>query len=426
MLSAEKFDFGFIYYFSTEVKFCRVNLSFYIAKRYLFSKKTRNAINLISIISVVGILVSTAAMVVVLSAFNGIEGIVENLYSSFDADIKIIPKKGKTFTLNDFPIEEIRKSEEIKTVTFSIQEIALFSNGDNWVTAQMKGVDTAFLRMGRIHESIEYGNAILHDSSFNYAIVGMGVQNRLGISPGNDFNSQIEINTISREKELRRNSNPFNRQAVMVSGVFSINPDFDYNFVLVPFDLASRLLNFRNEASFAEVEIQKGVNSEEVADAISQILGDAFEVKTRYQQNELIYKTNKAEKWVTFVILAFIMGLSAFNVIASLTMLIIEKKEDVGILKSIGFTDKGIRNIFFYEGLLINLLGMVGGLLLGLGICLIQLKFHIVKLEGSITPYYPVEIQSGDILLIMLSVIIIALLTTYLPVRILTRNFLVR
>ncbi|MFN3918296.1 MAG: ABC transporter permease [Flavobacteriales bacterium] len=401
-----------------------MKLAFYIARRYLFSKKTRNAINIISLISVMGILVSTAAMVVVLSAFNGIEGIVETLYSSFDADIKVAPVKGKTFDYTEFPKAKITEISAVETIAFSLEEIALFSHGENWVTAQMKGVDTSFIRTGKIKEAIEYGDAILFDETFNYTILGMGVQNRLGVNLGYGLNEQVKIHTISREKEIKRNTDPFNKQSAIVSGIFSINPDFDYNYVLVPFDMAANLLNLQNEASYAEISLSSKANSEQIAAQISEVLGDGFEVKTRYQQNELIYKTNKAEKWITFVILAFIMGLSAFNVIASLTMLIIEKKEDVKVLRSIGFTDATIRNIFFYEGMLINFSGLIGGLALGLVICFLQMKFHLIKLEGSVVDYYPVEVKTADLALIILSVLVLALLTTYLPVKLLAKNFL--
>ena len=421
-----------------------MNLSLFIAKRYLISKKSHNAINIITFISVMGVCIGTMAIIIVLSAFNGISNLVFGLYNTFDPDIKITPKEGKTFTPDSLWQEKIKKTEGVAYYTEVLQENALLKYDDKQVIATIKGVSDDFAKMTRLDTVIREGQFLLHNDSIDYAVLGYGIARRLNISI-TDFMHPLEIYVPKRGNQSYLNpEDAFLIRSVEVSGVFSLNDDFDYRYTIIPISLARKLLNRKKELSAIEIGLKPNADKEKVKEEIQKILatpplppqrgGDAlgslplgglgWEVKTRFEQNELLFKTINSEKWWTFLILAFILVIAIFNVIGSLTMLIIEKKKDIQTLMFLGADKNLIRNIFMREGLMITLTGVAGGILLGLLLCWIQIKFKLVPFsEGFVVDSYPVKIIPMDILLVFTTVMFIGFFAAWYPVRIFTRKF---
>jgi len=400
-----------------------LNFSFYIAKRYLFSKKTHNAINIISLISVIGITISSFALVVVLSAFNGIEEVVSSMYNTFDADVRITPKKGKSFAINDFPEEEIKALPSVKSYSKIIEEVVILQYGEQFEHATIKGVENSFLDHG-LKEKIIHGEALLNNQEGPLGIIGSGLLLKLGayIADPNREYEHVSVIAPSRKRKIKHNQNSFSRETLNLSGSFFIGPEFDFTYLIASIDFVRSVLDYGNDASAVEISINNDAKHDEVKAQIVLILGDQYEVKTSYEQNEIIYKTNKTEKLITFLILAFILVLSTFNIIASLTMLILDKKKDIYVLKSMGASSNAIRRVFFLEGMLINLLGGIIGILLGLVVCLMQQKMHLIPWEDSIIDYFPVRLKWTDILFVFITLLLIAGVSSWLPVRYIIRR----
>lgn len=397
-----------------------MNTPLYIAKRYLFSKKSHNIVNIISGISVFGIFISTAAMVIVLSAFNGIEGLVQDLYSSFDPDLKITLKEGKTFKIGDDELDQINVVEGVKSVSTTIDETVLVKNGENWVTATMKGVDDNFLSQSIPDSILTEGFATVKEGGVEFAILGYGVKNRLQVSSNPHYNNTVTIYGLNRnEKISKTNTSAFNSHLISVGGVFSINPDFDNQFILVPISFANSILGYTNEITALEIAVLPSADVNQVKEELIKEFGERFNVKSRYEQNELIFKTNETEKWMVFLILGFILLLSTFNIIASLTMLILDKEKDIRTLSSIGATKQFLKKVFLYEGLLINSFGVVLGVSVGLLVTFLQIKFHLIKMTNSVVDYWPMIINPVDIGLILFAVLLIGFTSSYIPPRIL-------
>lgn len=413
-----------------------LNLPVYISWRYLFSKKSHNVINIISAISVFGILVTTTALIVVLSAFNGIEGLVDDLYSSFDSDIRIELAEGKTFNSEAISKQEILQVLGVEHCTRVIEEVVWIRHEDLGVVATMKGVENDFLLMSGLDTMIIEGGAYLtqeqptsaqtimnNSGQIPFAIIGAGIKRKLQVSAGAHSLDYLTIHgPVRGEKISARNSDAFNKEDLGIAGAFSINIDFDTRYIVVPIEFAAGLIEYENEITAVEVGVFQDYDAEETKLAIQNLLGDDFKVQTRYEQNKLIYETNQTEKWMTFLILAFILIISAFNIVASLTMLILDKKRDISVLTSMGAQQSTIRNIFFNQGLFINLLGGGLGILIGFLICKGQEMFHWVALPGTMIDHYPVEMQGRDFMLVMLTVCVIGVLASWLPVRYLIKQ----
>ncbi len=400
-----------------------MNTAFYIARRYIFSKKSHSAINIISFISVFGIFISTTAMIIVLSAFNGIEGLVENLFSSFDPSIKITIKEGKTFNEDKVDLKEIESIEGVYSIAKVIEEITMLKHGDQWITASIKGVDSNFFKVCNLSSAIIEGETDLISHGFPKAIIGLGIQNKLQVSSDPRYSNTITTYGLLRNEKLSKNNKKaFKPLMINVGGVFSINPEFDNQYIITSIDYARNLLEYKNTITAIEIGLTEESDVNTIKDQIAQLVGDKFNVKTRYEQNELIFKTNQTEKWMVFLILGFILILSTFNIIASISMLLFDKQKDIKTLISMGATKQFIQRIFFLEGLFINLLGGLIGLAFGLGVCFLQIKFHLVKLQNSVIDYWPVEVEINDLFLVFGTVIIIGVLSSYLPVKYLIRK----
>lgn len=400
-----------------------MNTALYIAKRYIFSKKSHSAINIISLISVFGIFISTTAMVIVLSAFNGIEGLVENLFSSFDPAIKITIKEGKTFNENSININQLKEIEGVEFVSKVIEEITMLKHGDQWITATIKGVDSNFFDVCNLSSAIIEGDTELIGHGFEQTVIGLGIQNKLQVSSDPRYSNRITAYGLLRSKKLSRNNKKaFKPLAINVGGVFSINPEFDNQYIITSINYAKNLLEYKESITALEIGIAENIDATKIRKEISQLIGEKYIAKTRYEQNELIFKTNQTEKWMVFLILGFILILSTFNIIASITMLLFDKQKDIKTLISMGATQQFIQRIFFLEGLFINLLGGILGISIGLGVCYLQVKLHFVELQNSVIDYWPIEIELEDLVMVFSTVVIIGIVSSYLPVKYLIRK----
>lgn len=400
-----------------------MNFSFYIARRYLFSKKSHNIINVISGISLSVVAVVTMAMIIVLSAFNGIEGLVAKLYSILEPDISVTASEGKTMAATWVDSTGVCQLPEVAHCVATIEENVLIDYGGKQRIARLKGVGAGFREMTGLDSVLVDGEYLLQDGKKQFALVGYGLKYELGMSIYQNAMRPLKVYAPIRGKKISRNKeNAFNRKDLMVGGIFSISPDFDSKYLITSFGFAESLFDYRGEISTLEINLVEEANPSRVQTEIKELLGDDYTVKTRLQKNEVIFKTNQSEKWITFFILTFILIIASFNIIASLTMLIIDKKKDVFILESMGASRLVIRRIFFYEGLLINLVGAGLGLLLGYVFCLAQVQFGLIPLEGGIVEYYPIKMLLGDFLAVFGIVIFTGLITSSIPIYYFTRK----
>lgn len=362
-------------------------------------------------------------MVIVLSGFNGIEELVEKLYSSFDADIRITKVEGKTFDFTEVSKDDLLKIEGVYAVTEVIEEITMIKHEDRWITATMKGVEDSYMSICGLDSVLTEGEAILNEDGFNKTIIGIGLQNKIQVTSDPRYHDYLTVYGLLRnEKISKNNTDAFKPEMIGVGGVFAINPEFDNTYFLVPIQFARNLLEYENDITAYEIGVEKNVDNKLVKEKIQQLIGDEFNVKTRYEQNELVFKTNETEKWMVFLILGFILLLSTFNIIASLTMLILDKKKDIETLISMGATQQFTKQVFFLEGLFINLLGGLIGISVGLLVAWLQIKFHFVTLDNSVIPYWPVSIHFSDVIMIFGTVVFIGVCSSYIPVSYLIKR----
>jgi lipoprotein-releasing system permease protein len=406
-----------------------LNLQFFIAKRYLLSKKTHNIINIISGISVTGITVGTMALIIVLSVFNGFESLVESLYNTFDPDLKITANVGKTFNAPDLPKYEILNIPGVVRYTEVIEENALLRYHSKQYLATIKGVSPDFEHLGGLDSMVVEGRAILQRDSFNFAVPGYGIAYFLGI----DLNIPTDLLDVympNRTGNIGSLSpeESFTSEPIMVSGIFSVQQDFDSKFVIVPLRFARQLTGYSDELTSVEIGLKPGTDVDQVQSKLAELTGGKFKVKNRFQQQEVLYKIMKSEKLAIFLILSFILLIATFNVIGSLSMLILDKKKDIAVLRSLGANDRLIRRIFFTEGLLITFSGAIVGLILGLIICWLQQRFGLLKLQTGagtfVVDAYPVKMMFSDFALVFVTVSAIGMAAAWYPVRRISQRFL--
>jgi len=403
-----------------------LNLSFFIAKRYLISKKSHNAINIVSAVSVVGICIGTMALIVVLSAFNGLSELVKSLYNSFNSDIQITLKQGKTFHFDEATSQQLKQLKGVKYYVEVLEENALLKYNEQQCLATIRGVSDNYAEMSHFDTLVHDGKFILKNGAESMTVIGKGIDYLLNINPNDQLTS---LSVYAPKRGVSSSINPedaFNKKNIFVSGVFSINDDFDYKYALVPIDFARDVLEYKNEVSAIELGLEPGVNSSLIEEQVKNLLGGTFVVKDKYEQNELLFKTLKSEKLWTFMILVFIMIVATFNVIGSLTMLIIEKKKDIAVLWNMGADLTLIRKIFLIEGIMITLIGVFSGLLMGTLLCLGQQHFSWIKFnESFVVSAYPVKMLGTDFLVVFAVVVCIGLLAAWYPVRLFTRRYFI-
>jgi lipoprotein-releasing system permease protein len=396
-----------------------LNTSLYIAKRYLFSKKSHNIINIISGISIIGFMVGTTALIIVLSVFNGFESVVVKLFNTFNPEIQVTAKEGKTFNIATLPVDKIKQIPGVVYMTDAIEENALIKYKDKQFIATIKGVSPDYQKLSGIDTMIAEGKFVLQRDSNNYAVVGQGVAYNLGIKL-NDYLNPLEIYVPRRESNFSNPLEAFNSEVTFPSGIFSVQQDYDIKYVIIPLRFARKLLNYDNEVTSEEIGLAPNANWNKIQEQIITIAGDKFSVKNRFQQQELLYKIMKSEKWAIILILSFILLIATFNVIGTLTMLILDKKKDIAILWSMGADRKLIRRIFFAEGMMITFVGALSGLALGAIICWLQQHYGFVRMPDSgsfVITAYPVHMQALDFIYVLLIDVVIGVVTSWYPVR---------
>lgn len=405
-----------------------MNFPFYISKRYLIAKKSKNVINIISLISVIGVTVGTAALIIVLSAFNGLDNLLKSMNDSFDPDLKILPATGKVFSLDDDNIDRVKNHYAVFDIAETLEEGVLLKYDDQQYPATVKGVSENFGEISGVDTMLYVGDFILKHNDQPYAIVGQGVAHYLSLNL--NYIDPIVIYVPNRDAKIGTNpAQAFSRDYIFPSAVFAIQQEFDTKYILVPLDYARELFDYPNEVSALEIKLKKEYTYTDVQGEIQEILGTDYEVKNRYQLHEAFYKIMKSEKFYIFLILTFILMVASFNIIGSLTMLIIDKKEDIATFRSLGANLPTIRKIFLTEGWLITIIGAVFGLCLGFVICWLQIEFELVKLGASgsfIVDAYPVRLIWTDFILVFLTVVGIGYGAAWYPVRYITKRFAIQ
>ena len=408
-----------------------MNLPFYIARRYLFSKKKHNAINIISGISVCGVALATLALVCTLSVFNGFQDMVAGFFTAFDPELKITIREGKVFEPQGAAFQEVRSLPEIGVWTETLEENAMVQYKDRQAMAIIKGVEDNFEELTSI-DSLLYGAGefILHDSIVDYGVLGVELISELGT--GLQFVDPLQVYAPKRNVRVNM-ANPsasFNRDYLFSPGVvFVVNQQkYDARYILTSLSFARNLFNYDTEVSAVELKLKPGADVTAVQRKIARILGDEFVVLDRCEQQADVFRIMEIEKFISYLFLTFILAIACFNVIGSLSMLILDKREDVETLRNLGADDRLIARIFLFEGRLISLFGALSGIVLGLLLCYIQQRFGIISLGGGngsfIVDAYPVSVHVTDVVLIFITVITVGFLSVWYPVHYLTRRLL--
>ena len=398
-----------------------MKVAFYIAERYLFAKKSKNVVHFVSLASMIGVGIGTAALILVLSVFNGFEKLILSLYNSFDPPIKVSVVEGKVSDFN-----EAKEYLDKNTILYSeiLEEKVLLRYQDKEYIATLKGVDANFKGINAVDSMLISGDYLDIYEAQNTAVVGQGVAYYLSMSVGNIFD-QLQVYVPDREKKnLLRPENSFIQKSILPIGVFAIQADFDAEYVLTKIDFVREVLN-RDSLSSSSLEILcEDQDLEKIQTDLQNLLGDNYSVKTKYEQHAFLYKILNSEKLAVFIILSFILIIATFNIIGALTMLMIEKKNDIKLLFHLGASPQVVRRIFLFEGLLTTAIGAISGLLLGLFIAWLQIQFKLIKMgNGSfVIDSYPVVIDPLDVLWILLTVFGIGSLASLIPSRQLTKH----
>ena len=405
-----------------------MKLSLYIAKRYLFAKKSRNAINIISAVSVAGVAVGTMALIIILSVFNGLETMVSAIFNTFDPDIKITAAEGKTFIADTTRLKLLAKVDGLSCYSQTIEDNALLKYGSREYIATIKGIDENYAMVSNIDSSMWEGEFILkNEKGRPYAIPGIGVAQYLGIRV--NFITPLEIIFPRKTGAVNFNAeNSLNRKFIFPSGIFEVEKEYDSKYVYIPIDFARELTETDKGVTTIEIKFKKNADPGSVQKDIAKIFGKGFSVQNRYEQQAIFYKVMRSERLAIFFILTLILIIASFNIIGSLTMLIIEKEKDIEILKSLGADNNLIRKIFIFEGWLISIIGAISGIILGFVVCWLQQTYGLVKLNSQslIMDSYPVVMKIKDFIVVPGTVLLIGYWAAWYPVRFLTKKYLTK
>lgn len=404
-----------------------MKLPLFIAQRYLLAKKSHNLINIVTWISIVSVAVAAFAMIFVLSIFNGFNVVISDSIHKMTADLQITSVYGKTLNLNDFPFDKIREIKNMELVLPTITEDALFRNDDKQQIGQIKGVPPEFYQVERIGNSIIQSRRSVSNDNVKFAIPGVGMAYYLGISPNTAY-SLIQVYVPRRGNASSFSlENSFNTGQLFVNQTFETNQDIDATTILAPYDWLSQLIGYEGVASDVEIFVNQSSNVNKIKKEIKNIVGPNYNVLDQYEQQSTLYKMMKSEKLAVYLILVFILVMATFNVIGSLSMLIIEKKKDTATLRAMGGDNSLIRSIFLNEGTIISVVGGIIGLILGIIAVLLQQYVGIIRLgdgTGSyIVEYYPVALQLQDILIVLATITVIGGIAAFTTVRISMKNF---
>ncbi|MDR3267209.1 MAG: zinc ABC transporter substrate-binding protein [Tannerella sp.] len=402
-----------------------MNLPFYIARRYLFAKKSQNVINIISLVSLCGVIVATVAMICTLSVYNGFKDMTTILFSIFDPELKITPVEGKVFDPETPDVEQVCGLSEIELYSKVLQENSLVKYLDRQDIAIVKGVDSVFHRIAHIDTAIIDGAFRLKEGDTKYAILGVATSLSLGVNAASVY--QIEIYMPKRTEHLTASS--FNVEYAQIGGIYHTNQvTYDEGFMIVPIEMMRSMLDYEKEVSAIEIKTKPGTDISALKGKIKSILGSNFFVKDRYEQQETSFNMVQMEKWITYLMLCFLLILALFNLVGSISILMIEKKDDIGKLQSMGANNRFTNNIFLFEGWMITIIGAIIGVIVGLALCLLQKYFGVVKLGQTagtfIIDAYPVKVEILDIVIIFITVIFIGFLAALYPVHFLGKKML--
>lgn len=401
-----------------------MNTSYYIAKRYLFSKKSVNAINFISGISMLGVFVGSAALIIILSVFNGFESIVLSMYNTFSPELRIEAAEGKAFDPADTRLSKLKNDDRIINYTEVLQEKALIRYGKSQSIALVKGVSDDYTK-GKVNidSAISSGSFTLRNQGEDFAVIGSAIQNYLSVNLNDEFRN---LDIYSPRKGAANSLNPadeFNVMSIHPAGVFSVQQEFD-DMMIVPIGFARQLLGEESKVSLIEINTKVGISVEDFQNEVSASLGKNFIVKNRSQQNQLLYKILNSEKWAIFLILTFVLVIAIFNIIGSLTMLVIDKTKDIAILSSLGANNSLIRGIFFIEGMMISMVGCLLGMTAGLIFSLLQQHFGFIRMSGAsfLIESYPIVLKGSDFILVLGTVLTVSLIASAISSRLSVKN----
>lgn len=401
-----------------------MNFSFFIAKRYFFSGKTKTAVNIISLVSLIGVSIGTAALVLLLSVFNGFENLLLSMYNAFDPQLKITSVEGKTFHA-DAVNSLLNEHEDILYFTDVLEEKVLMKNGDNEFIALIKGVGDDFSKMTKLDSVIVEGENFASYQNKSVAILGQGVSYHLSMGVGNMFN-RLKIFAPNRESATLLNpQNAFSSTSVLPIGIFRLGAEYDNKYIITPIAFLQDLLR-QKEVSAIEIKLKERHKMLEVQKQLKEQLGEKYLVQNRLQQHAFLHKVLNTERLGVFLILVFMLLIATFNIIGSLSMLMIEKKRDIQTLRNLGSTQKDIQRIFFTEGMLTIIIGSCIGMLLGLLLAFVQMKYGIIGMgDGNfIISSYPVAIRFMDLIWVEITVLFIGLLASYYPSKILSKQLI--
>ena len=404
-----------------------MNVSLYIARRYFIAKKSTNAITIISWISVLAVAVGTGALIIILSGMNGLTGLVESMYNSFNPDVKITSVGGKVFKADKRLMLSLKQINGVAYVSKTLDDNMLLKYNDKLQIVHIKGVDENFLPASRFDTLLTEGTFVKPDAKQKQMVLGKGVSFRLGVGLADMF---TPITVYCPKRGTSSSINPedaFNEEKCYPSGLFTINDDFDFSYALVDYQTARALLEYSDSTSSAlEIALNPGVDAKKIKEEIQKIAGAKFKVQNKFEQSDVLFKVLETEKLWVFMILVFVLLIASFNIVASLTMLIIEKKKDIKTLSSLGADLSLIRKIFMAEGLMIVFIGSVIGILLGYILCFLQQHFGFIKFEeGYIIDAYPVETWLSDFFAVLGTVLLTGFIAAIYPVRVFTKQHLI-
>jgi lipoprotein-releasing system permease protein len=389
-----------------------------IALRYLFAKKSRNVINIITGIAIFGISVGAAALVLVLSVFNGFEDLITNMYSNFDPEVKISPAKGKTFEVDSVFIGKIKSVEGVAYVSQTLQEVAFFEYDANQEFGILKGVDEYYSAVTQIDTIIHEGLYQLTRGQTQLGVLGWGMASKLQVAIPTERGMAADPMAVYMPKRRQTSmfEEKFRKRFIYPTASFSVQQEYDSQYVITSIELARSLLGFDNEVSALELKLDNRTDPAQVIRELKAMLGPEFLVKNRYEQQESFLKLMKMEKWLSFAIVGLMMVLVAFNIIGALWMIVLEKEKDIAILKSMGALDVSIRNIFLNEGFLLSLMGIGSGFVLALLLYGAQKAFGLIQMPGSfVVNAYPISLRVGDFVIVAVTVTAVGILASILP-----------
>lgn len=388
------------------------------AWRYFRAKKSTNAINIIAWVCIVAMVVGTASLILVLSVFNGFEGLVKSLYASFYPDLKIVPSSGKTLTLNKEQIQKLKGQEGIANFSLVVEEKAIIQNGSNQSIVQLKGVDANYENTTSVNKHIYSGKYNIGNNKKPLLVLGVGIESALGVLAGYDVDPLTIYIPRKGESEQFSELENISSDTIHTAGSFMIQQDFDNKFAITDLGFLKNAMNLKDdEYSGVEVSLKNPKAADDIGESLSSIFGRDYKVLNRYQQNQSLYAIMNLEKWIFYAVLSIILVVAAFNMVGALTMLVLEKQKDISVLSALGAGKNLILKIFLSEGFLLAAIGGLLGMAIALILVLLQMQFHLVPLVGGsfLINYFPVELRIADFLLVALTVLLVAFAASWFP-----------